>query len=92
MSIYTLGDHDVRPLRSDGDVDLRPGQHQPLLHRRLHLRDAAQDVRPRQVVLVPIILLLYYTIVLIKYLLSVVLVPISRLLLYYVIVLIKYLL
>ena len=44
----------MRPLRSDRDVDLRPGQHQPLLHRRLHLRDAAQDVRPRQVVLVPI--------------------------------------
>ena len=46
---FTQGDHDVRPLRSDRDVDLRPGQHQPLLHRRLHLRDAAQDVRPRQV-------------------------------------------
>ena len=41
----------MRPLRSDRDVDLRPGQHQPLLHRRLHLRDAAQDVRPGHVLL-----------------------------------------
>ena len=48
---FDTGDDDDGPLPAVGHVDHGPGQHQPLLHRHLHLRDAPQDVRPRQVLL-----------------------------------------